>query len=180
MRTSADCFIGRVVSLVLANTFFLECVRAGIELDMEGLEFIAPTNGRRPKTKASRPRRQVSPIPGYRSPLKCLRSWRLRYCLTHEPSVCVCGGARTCLPCTNATPCVDPRNSPQYDLRLDSLTYSHKINPWIHLCAFELHGTCNDDECPFQHLRDATPTSAFQPILIKRPCVCGCACACLY
>lgn len=117
----------RLPSLLWPKDHSTTSKAAGFELDMEGLEFTAPTNARRPKTKASRPSRQVSPIPGYRSPLKCLRSWRL---------------------------------SPQYDLRLDSLTYSHKINPWIHLCAFELHGTCNDDECPFQHLRDATPTKA--------------------
>ncbi|KAG0037842.1 Zinc finger C3H1 domain-containing protein, partial [Podila clonocystis] len=36
-----------------------------------------------------------------------------------------------------------------------SLTYSHKIDPMQKMCLFELSGgTCNDDSCRSQHLRD--------------------------
>eukprot|EP01127_Copromyxa_protea_P022322 TRINITY_DN7957_c0_g1_i1.p1 TRINITY_DN7957_c0_g1~~TRINITY_DN7957_c0_g1_i1.p1 ORF type:complete len:1944 (+),score=310.39 TRINITY_DN7957_c0_g1_i1:316-5832(+) len=46
------------------------------------------------------------------------------------------------------------RLSPNYPLKLNSNTHSHKIDPYNTLCRFDLHGVCNDDECPWQHLRD--------------------------
>jgi len=33
------------------------------------------------------------------------------------------------------------------------LKYSNKIDPMKIMCRFELHGTCNDPECPFQHIK---------------------------
>eukprot|EP00698_Gefionella_okellyi_P022826 TRINITY_DN762_c0_g1_i1.p1 TRINITY_DN762_c0_g1~~TRINITY_DN762_c0_g1_i1.p1 ORF type:complete len:1237 (-),score=305.79 TRINITY_DN762_c0_g1_i1:397-4077(-) len=39
-------------------------------------------------------------------------------------------------------------------LKLASPTYSHKIQPQLPLCQFELHGRCNDPTCTAQHRRD--------------------------
>ncbi|KAG0345408.1 Zinc finger C3H1 domain-containing protein [Podila humilis] len=40
-----------------------------------------------------------------------------------------------------------------------STTFSHKIDPFQKLCVFELSGgSCNDDSCHSQHLRDCTLT----------------------
>ncbi|KAG0232497.1 Zinc finger C3H1 domain-containing protein [Mortierella sp. GBA43] len=40
-----------------------------------------------------------------------------------------------------------------------SLTYSHKIDPSKPICIYELSGgSCNDDSCKSQHLRDCIPT----------------------
>ncbi len=44
-----------------------------------------------------------------------------------------------------------------------SLTYSHKVDPMITFCRFELHGTCNDPSCPWLHISDVTPTGTTCP-----------------
>lgn len=46
------------------------------------------------------------------------------------------------------------RLSSNYPLKLNSATHSHKVDPFNTLCRFDLHGICNDDECPYQHSRD--------------------------
>eukprot|EP01087_Luapelamoeba_hula_P013224 TRINITY_DN3783_c0_g1_i2.p1 TRINITY_DN3783_c0_g1~~TRINITY_DN3783_c0_g1_i2.p1 ORF type:complete len:1928 (-),score=268.69 TRINITY_DN3783_c0_g1_i2:249-6032(-) len=38
--------------------------------------------------------------------------------------------------------------------RLTDLALSHKIDPKNTFCRFELHGTCNEDACPLQHIED--------------------------
>uniref|UniRef100_A0A8C4ND19 Putative zinc-finger domain-containing protein n=1 Tax=Eptatretus burgeri TaxID=7764 RepID=A0A8C4ND19_EPTBU len=39
-------------------------------------------------------------------------------------------------------------------LHLSSSTYSHKINPMRPFCPFDLAGTCNDDTCSWQHMKE--------------------------
>lgn len=41
-----------------------------------------------------------------------------------------------------------------YPLSLNSKTHSNRIDPLTPFCRFDLHGVCNDDECPYQHQRD--------------------------
>ncbi|XP_038050957.1 zinc finger C3H1 domain-containing protein-like isoform X2 [Patiria miniata] len=61
----------------------------------------------------------------YSSPLLCFRSYRLSPFFVQEAKLS----------------------------RL-SLSFSHKLNPMRAMCQFELNGTCNDDECPWQHKKD--------------------------
>lgn len=44
-----------------------------------------------------------------------------------------------------------PHCSPQ---QRTAVTWSNKINPHVMFCKYDLHGTCNDDECHAQHVRD--------------------------
>ena len=38
---------------------------------------------------------------------------------------------------------------------LKSVTYSHKIDPNLEFCRYELAGgVCNDNSCEFQHFKD--------------------------
>jgi tetratricopeptide (TPR) repeat protein len=46
------------------------------------------------------------------------------------------------------------RLSPNYPLPWTSATHSSRIEPHAILCKYDLHGTCNDDECPALHARD--------------------------
>eukprot|EP00808_Paulinella_micropora_P027090 g71681.t1 len=43
-------------------------------------------------------------------------------------------------------------------VKLESMTYTNKLNPHGVWCKFDLTGMCNDESCPFQHLRDMTPS----------------------
>ncbi|KAK5927294.1 hypothetical protein CgunFtcFv8_012465 [Champsocephalus gunnari] len=43
-------------------------------------------------------------------------------------------------------------------LPLSSVTYSNCMDPRRNFCRFELSGTCNDDLCRWQHMRDCTLT----------------------
>ncbi|XP_064489846.1 zinc finger C3H1 domain-containing protein-like isoform X2 [Ornithodoros turicata] len=43
---------------------------------------------------------------------------------------------------------------------LDSQTFCHKLQCRAHLCRYELHGTCNDDRCSWQHQRDYSCSDA--------------------
>ncbi len=46
------------------------------------------------------------------------------------------------------------RLNPELDEQaLGSVTYSNKIDPQNIFCRFDLHGVCNDDACPWQHLK---------------------------
>uniref|UniRef100_A0A673AAP5 Putative zinc-finger domain-containing protein n=1 Tax=Sphaeramia orbicularis TaxID=375764 RepID=A0A673AAP5_9TELE len=63
------------------------------------------------------------------------------------------------------------RFSPYYrtkeKLSLSSVTYSNTIEPKKCFCRFDLMGTCNDDDCQWQHMRNCTLTGnqLFQDIL---------------
>ncbi|XP_074489390.1 zinc finger C3H1 domain-containing protein isoform X1 [Sebastes fasciatus] len=63
------------------------------------------------------------------------------------------------------------RFSPYYrtkeKLSLSSVTYSNTIEPRKTFCRFDLTGTCNDDDCRWQHMRNCTLTGnqLFQDIL---------------
>ncbi|XP_076026870.1 zinc finger C3H1 domain-containing protein [Genypterus blacodes] len=63
------------------------------------------------------------------------------------------------------------RFSPYYrtkeKLALSSVTYSNAIEPKKCFCRFDLTGTCNDDGCRWQHMRNCTLTGnqLFQDIL---------------
>ncbi|KAL7982596.1 hypothetical protein Chor_010194 [Crotalus horridus] len=41
-------------------------------------------------------------------------------------------------------------------LYLSSVSYSNKIEPKQCFCRFDLTGTCNDDDCQWQHMKDCT------------------------
>jgi len=38
--------------------------------------------------------------------------------------------------------------------RIDSYTFKGAIDPFRPLCIYELRGRCNNDKCPWQHLRE--------------------------
>uniref|UniRef100_A0A8C2JR20 Zinc finger C3H1-type containing n=1 Tax=Cyprinus carpio TaxID=7962 RepID=A0A8C2JR20_CYPCA len=73
------------------------------------------------------------------------------------------------------------RFSPYYrtkeKLSLRSVTYSNLIEPKKRFCRFDLTGTCNDDDCSWQHMRDCTLTEGqlFQDILSYSLPLIGCA-----
>ncbi|KAI7811681.1 zinc finger C3H1 domain-containing protein-like [Triplophysa rosa] len=72
------------------------------------------------------------------------------------------------------------RFSPYYrtkeKLSLRSLTYSNIIQPKKCFCRFDLTGTCNDDECLWQHMRNCmlTDSQLFQDILSYSLPLIGC------
>ena len=58
--------------------------------------------------------------------------------------------------------------SPYYTGPLLSLsTIATKIDPTKILCRFELHGVCNDEQCPWQHLRDCTLSGTPQSLSLS-------------
>ncbi|KAM7415223.1 hypothetical protein PAMA_019848 [Pampus argenteus] len=73
------------------------------------------------------------------------------------------------------------RFSPYYrtkeKLSLSSVTYSNTIEPKKCFCRFDLTGTCNDDGCRWQHMRNCTLTGnkMFQDILSYNLSLIGCS-----
>ncbi|XP_029379104.1 zinc finger C3H1 domain-containing protein isoform X2 [Echeneis naucrates] len=73
------------------------------------------------------------------------------------------------------------RFSPYYRtkerLSLSSVTYSNTIEPRKCFCRFDLTGTCNDDDCRWQHMRNCTLTGnqLFQDILSYNLPLIGCS-----
>ncbi|XP_067293349.1 zinc finger C3H1 domain-containing protein [Pseudorasbora parva] len=73
------------------------------------------------------------------------------------------------------------RFSPYYrtkeKLSLRSLSYSNVIEPKKCFCRFDLTGTCNDDDCAWQHMRNCTLTESqlFQDVLSYCLPLIGCA-----
>ncbi|XP_026095225.1 zinc finger C3H1 domain-containing protein [Carassius auratus] len=73
------------------------------------------------------------------------------------------------------------RFSPYYRtkerLSLRSVTYSNLIEPKKCFCRFDLTGTCNDDDCSWQHMRDCTLTESqlFQDVLSYSLPLIGCS-----
>nr|XP_046251308.1 zinc finger C3H1 domain-containing protein-like isoform X2 [Scatophagus argus] len=76
------------------------------------------------------------------------------------------------------------RFSPYYrtkeKLSLSSVTYSNTIEPRKCFCRFDLTGTCNDDDCRWQHMRNCTLTGnqLFQDILSYDLPLIGCSESC--
>lgn len=72
------------------------------------------------------------------------------------------------------------RFSPYYrtkeKLSLSSVTHSNAIDPKTSFCRFDLTGTCNDDGCRWQHMRNCTLTGnqLFQDILSYNLSLIGC------
>ncbi|XP_051917067.1 zinc finger C3H1 domain-containing protein-like isoform X2 [Hippocampus zosterae] len=73
------------------------------------------------------------------------------------------------------------RFSPYYrtkeKLSLSSATYSNTIRPKRCFCRFDLTGTCNDDDCSWQHVRSCTLTGSllFQDVLSYNLSLIGCS-----
>ncbi|XP_077425204.1 zinc finger C3H1 domain-containing protein isoform X2 [Vanacampus margaritifer] len=73
------------------------------------------------------------------------------------------------------------RFSPYYrtkeKLSLSSATYSNAIRPKRCFCRFDLTGTCNDDECSWQHVRSCTLAGSllFQDVLSYDLSLIGCS-----
>ncbi|KAM6937934.1 zinc finger C3H1 domain-containing protein [Xenentodon cancila] len=73
------------------------------------------------------------------------------------------------------------RFSPYYrtkeKLSLSSVTYSNAIEPNRCFCRFDLTGTCNDDGCRWQHMRNCTLTGSqlYQDILSYDLSLIGCS-----
>ncbi|XP_056243359.1 zinc finger C3H1 domain-containing protein-like isoform X2 [Seriola aureovittata] len=73
------------------------------------------------------------------------------------------------------------RFSPYYrtkeKLSLSSVTYSNSLEPRKCFCRFDLTGTCNDDDCRWQHMRNCTLTGnqLFQDILSYNLSLIGCS-----
>uniref|UniRef100_A0A8C0AVX2 Zinc finger C3H1-type containing n=1 Tax=Buteo japonicus TaxID=224669 RepID=A0A8C0AVX2_9AVES len=73
------------------------------------------------------------------------------------------------------------RFSPYYrtkeKLYLSSVTYSNMIEPKQCFCRFDLTGTCNDDDCQWQHMKDCTLSrkQLFQDILSYNLELIGCS-----
>ncbi|XP_043090423.1 zinc finger C3H1 domain-containing protein isoform X4 [Puntigrus tetrazona] len=73
------------------------------------------------------------------------------------------------------------RFSPYYrtkeKLSLRSVTYSNAIEPKKCFCRFDLTGTCNDDDCTWQHMRDCTLSESqlFEDILSYSLPLIGCS-----
>ncbi|XP_036963341.1 zinc finger C3H1 domain-containing protein-like isoform X1 [Acanthopagrus latus] len=109
---------------------------------------------------------ELKPVPfgSYHSPLLVFRSYRFSpYCRTKQNNVCAL------------------RFSPYYrtkeKLSLSSVTYSNTIEPTKCFCRFDLTGTCNDDHCRWQHMRNCTLTGnqLFQDILSYSLPLIGCS-----
>uniref|UniRef100_A0A7M4EG47 Zinc finger C3H1-type containing n=1 Tax=Crocodylus porosus TaxID=8502 RepID=A0A7M4EG47_CROPO len=62
-------------------------------------------------------------------------------------------------------------------LYLSSVTYSNMIEPKQCFCRFDLTGTCNDDDCQWQHMKDCTLSrkQLFQDILSYNLDLIGCS-----
>ncbi|XP_076119722.1 zinc finger C3H1 domain-containing protein isoform X4 [Alosa pseudoharengus] len=62
-------------------------------------------------------------------------------------------------------------------LSLSSVSYSNVIEPKKFFCRFDLTGTCNDDDCRWQHMRNCTLTGnqLFQDILSYNLPLIGCS-----
>ncbi|XP_040265864.1 zinc finger C3H1 domain-containing protein isoform X1 [Bufo bufo] len=62
-------------------------------------------------------------------------------------------------------------------LLLSSVSYSNMIEPKTFFCRFDLTGTCNDDDCQWQHMRDCTLSrkKLFQDILSYNLDLIGCS-----
>ncbi|MBN3302165.1 ZC3H1 protein, partial [Amia calva] len=62
-------------------------------------------------------------------------------------------------------------------LSLSSSSYSNIIEPKKCFCRFDLTGTCNDDDCKWQHMRDCTLTGnqLFQDIVCYNLSLIGCS-----
>ncbi|CAI9559958.1 unnamed protein product [Staurois parvus] len=62
-------------------------------------------------------------------------------------------------------------------LLLSSVSYSNMIEPKTFFCRFDLQGTCNDDDCQWQHMRDCTLSrkQLFQDILSYDLDLIGCS-----
>ncbi|XP_075602900.1 zinc finger C3H1 domain-containing protein isoform X2 [Balearica regulorum gibbericeps] len=62
-------------------------------------------------------------------------------------------------------------------LYLSSVTYSNMIEPKQCFCRFDLTGTCNDDDCQWQHMKDCTLSrnQLFQDILSYNLELIGCS-----
>ncbi|KAF7707780.1 zinc finger C3H1 domain-containing protein isoform X2 [Silurus meridionalis] len=95
-------------------------------------------------------RSELKPVPfgPYRSPLLVFRSYRFSpYFRTKEK------------------------------LSLSSITYSHAIEPRKCFCRFDLTGTCNDDDCQWQHMRNCSlnGNQLFQDILSYSLPLIGCS-----
>ncbi|XP_060784522.1 zinc finger C3H1 domain-containing protein [Neoarius graeffei] len=95
-------------------------------------------------------RSELKPVPfgPYRSPLLVFRSYRFSpYFRTKEK------------------------------LSLSSITYSHAIEPRKCFCRFDLMGTCNDDGCQWQHMRNCSlnGNQLFQDILSYSLPLIGCS-----
>ncbi|XP_063783531.1 zinc finger C3H1 domain-containing protein isoform X2 [Pseudophryne corroboree] len=62
-------------------------------------------------------------------------------------------------------------------LLLSSVSYSNMIEPKTFFCRFDLTGTCNDDDCQWQHMRDCTLSrkQLFQDILSYNLDLIGCS-----
>lgn len=62
-------------------------------------------------------------------------------------------------------------------LLLSSVSYSNMIEPKTFFCHFDLTGTCNDDDCQWQHMRDCTLSrkQLFQDILSYDLDLIGCS-----
>ncbi|XP_072519449.1 zinc finger C3H1 domain-containing protein isoform X2 [Salminus brasiliensis] len=60
---------------------------------------------------------------------------------------------------------------------LSSLTYSNVLEPRKSFCRFDLTGTCNDDDCQWQHMRNCTlnGNQLFQDILSYSLPLIGCS-----
>ncbi|XP_077374052.1 zinc finger C3H1 domain-containing protein isoform X2 [Festucalex cinctus] len=73
------------------------------------------------------------------------------------------------------------RFSPYYrtkeKLSLSSATFSNAIRPKRRFCRFDLTGTCNDDDCSWQHVRSCTlaPSLLFQDVLSYNLSLIGCS-----
>ncbi|KAJ8411244.1 hypothetical protein AAFF_G00172500 [Aldrovandia affinis] len=62
-------------------------------------------------------------------------------------------------------------------LSLSSVSYSNIIEPEKCFCRFDLTGTCNDDDCPWQHMRNCTlnGNQLFQDVLSYNLPLIGCS-----
>ncbi|XP_068132779.1 zinc finger C3H1 domain-containing protein isoform X2 [Hyperolius riggenbachi] len=62
-------------------------------------------------------------------------------------------------------------------LLLSSVSHSNMIEPKTFFCRFDLNGTCNDDDCQWQHMRDCTLSrkQLFQDILSYNLDLIGCS-----
>ncbi|XP_015747041.1 zinc finger C3H1 domain-containing protein isoform X1 [Python bivittatus] len=62
-------------------------------------------------------------------------------------------------------------------LYLSSVSYSNRIEPKQCFCRFDLTGTCNDDDCQWQHMKDCTLSrrQLFEDVLSYNLTLIGCS-----